>query len=149
MKFLLTKEVGRLAKWLRILGFDTEYIKKDNASAVIIQALREERIIITRNSRLPKSGGLRIEVIRTQDLKQQLQEILKTLNISLDTRLMFTRCIICNAELVHIAKDKVKDKVPEYVFKTQNYFVTCAKCNRIYWQGTHWGNVQEALKEIV
>ena len=61
---------------------------------------------------------------------------------------MFSRCIICNVELEDIDKAKVKDKVPEYVFKTQGEFITCPKCQRIYWQGTHWGNVRRCLEEI-
>ena len=148
MKFILTRELGRLAKWLRILGFDTEYFKEANISSLIIQALRENRVIITRNHRLPRSAGLRIVLIKEEKLKEQLREVLKALEISLDSVLMFSRCIICNEELVEIAKDQIKDRVPEYVFNTQKDFISCPKCERIYWQGTHWGNVETILKEI-
>jgi len=148
MKLLLTRELGRLAKWLRILGFDTEYFKEANISSLIIQALRENRVIITRNHRLPRSAGLRIILIKEEKLKEQLREALKALEISLDSVLMFSRCIICNEELVEIAKDQIKDRVPEYVFNTQKNFISCPKCERIYWQGTHWGNVETILKEI-
>jgi len=148
MKLLLTRELGRLAKWLRILGFDTEYFKEANISSLIIQALRENRVIITRNHRLPRSAGLRIVLIKEEKLKEQLREVLKALEISLDSVLMFSRCIICNEELVEIAKDQIKDRVPEYVFNTQKDFISCPKCERIYWQGTHWGNVETILKEI-
>jgi len=148
MKLLLTRELGRLAKWLRILGFDTEYFKEANISSLIIQALRENRVIITRNHRLPRSAGLRIVLIKEEKLKEQLREVLKALEISLDSVLMFSRCIICNEELVEIAKDQIKDRVPEYVFNTQEDFISCPKCERIYWQGTHWGNVETILKEI-
>ena len=148
MKLLLTRELGRLAKWLRILGFDTEYFKEANISSLVIQALRENRVIITRNHRLPRSAGLRIVLIKEEKLKEQLREVLKALEISLDSVLMFSRCIICNEELAEIAKDKIKDRVPEYVFNTQEDFIRCPKCERIYWQGTHWGNVEAILKEI-
>ena len=148
MKLLLTRELGRLAKWLRILGFDTEYFKEANISSLIIQALRENRVIITRNHRLPRSAGLRVVLIKEEKLKEQLREALKALEISLDSVLMFSRCIICNEELVEIAKDQIKDRVPEYVFNTQEDFISCPKCERIYWQGTHWGNVETILKEI-
>jgi len=148
MKFLLTRELGRLAKWLRILGFDTEYFKGDNHSSLIIQALRDERIIITRNHRLPQARGLKILLIKAEKIKAQMAEVLKALQIAPASDMMFTRCILCNEELLHIDKEKIKDKVPEYVFKTQEYFITCPKCTRIYWQGTHWGNVQATLEEI-
>ncbi|MDP3732015.1 MAG: Mut7-C RNAse domain-containing protein [Candidatus Omnitrophota bacterium] len=148
MKFILTKELGRLVKWLRILGFDTVYYNQDNPSSLIIQALRDERMILTRNQRLPQGRGLKIVLIKNEKIKNQVEEILKTLKIRLDSEAMFSRCILCNEGLVEIAKDKLKDKVPEYVFKTQEVFLTCPECKRIYWQGTHWGNVQKTLEEI-
>ena len=148
MKFILTKELGRLAKWLRILGFDTLYFNQDNPGSLIVQALRDERVILTRNQHLPQARGVTIIRITAETLKAQIPQIVETLNIKLDSQRMFTRCILCNEALTDIEKEKVKDKVPEYVFKTQNDFVRCPKCNRIYWQGTHWGNVVETLKEI-
>lgn len=148
MKFILTKELGRLAKWLRILGFDTEYMREDKPSALIIQALREGRVILTRNHHLPKYAGIGIVVLGSQTLKEQLAEVLKTLNARLNKEMMFSRCTICNLLLVPVEKEKVKGAIPEYVFKTQDSFVVCPKCGRIYWQGTHWGNVNEMLKEI-
>jgi uncharacterized protein with PIN domain len=148
MKFILSKELGRLSKWLRILGFDTVYYNQDNLGSLIIQALRDERIILTRNQRLPKNRGLKTVLIKNEKIKKQVEEVLKTLKISLKPEMMFSRCILCNEELVDIAKDKVKDKVPEYVFKTQEHFISCPKCQRIYWQGTHWGNVRKTLEEI-
>jgi len=148
VKFILTKELGRLAKWLRILGFDTVYYNQDNLSSLIIQALRDERIILTRNQRLPQARGLKIVLIKNEKIKAQVAEILQTLKIKPDPEMMFSRCILCNVELVDIAKDKVKDKVPEYVFNTQEDFITCPQCNRIYWQGTHWGNVRKTLEEV-
>jgi len=148
MKLLLTRELGRLSKWLRILGFDTEYFKNNNASSLIIQALRDDRIILTRNQRLPQAHGIKIILIKQERIKEQVAEVLQVLQIKPDPEIMFSRCIICNMELTQIEKEKIKDKVPEYVFKTQEDFITCPKCKRIYWQGTHWGNVTKTLEEI-
>ncbi len=148
MKFILTRELGRLAKWLRILGFDTVYYNQDNASTLIIQALRDERIILTRNQRLPKSAGIKIVLIKNEKIKQQVAEILTTLQIKPESGKMFSRCILCNTGLVDIAREEVKDRVPEYVFKTQERFITCPECKRIYWRGTHWGNVHKMLAEL-
>jgi uncharacterized protein with PIN domain len=148
MKFILTKELGRLSNWLRILGFDTVYFNQDNLSSLIIQALRDNRIIVTRNHRLPRSSGIKILLIEAEKIKEQIHEVLKALKITPASSMMFTRCIICNERLVEIDKEQVKAKVPEYIFKTQSDFITCPVCKRIYWQGTHWGNVQNTLKEI-
>jgi uncharacterized protein with PIN domain len=148
MKFLLTRELGRLAKWLRILGFDSRYLGEVSSGSLIIEALREERVILTRNHRLPKSCGVKIIVLEAEKIKEQVQEALNVLKIQPESDKMFRRCILCNEELAETEKENIKDKVPEYVYKTQENFLTCPKCKRIYWQGTHWGNVVETLKDI-
>ena len=148
MKFILSRELGRLAKWLRILGFDTAYFNQDNTSSLIIQALRDSRLIITRNHRLAGSCRLKTFLVKSEKLKDQLIEVLKGLKLGINSDMMFSRCIICNVGLEKIDKEKTKDKVPEYVFNTQDNFIACPECKRIYWSGTHWGNVAETLKEI-
>jgi hypothetical protein len=148
MKFLLTRELGRLAKWLRILGFDAEYFTAQKSSSLIIAALRDERIILTRNLRLPEMHGIKTLYIKSDYIREQISQVCRELNISADSSRMFSRCILCNLELVGIEKEKIKDKVPEYVFKTQDNFVCCPQCQRVYWQGTHWGNAAQILREI-
>lgn len=148
MKFILSRELGRLSKWLRILGFDTVYVNQENTAGLVMQALREDRLIITRNHRLAASGRLKIFLLKSEKLQDQLSEILKGLKLSINNDMMFSRCIICNVELERIEKEQVRLKVPEYVFKTQENFIACPKCKRIYWSGTHWGNVAQTLKEI-
>ena len=148
MKFIVTQELGRLAKWLRILGYDTAYFKESKSGSLIIQALREDRIILTRNQHLPKSAGLKIILITGERPPQQIGQLLKQLKAPLNCDMMFKRCVLCNTCLRRIDKAQVKARVPEYVFDTQESFWTCPGCRRIYWLGTHWGNVQKALKEI-
>jgi uncharacterized protein with PIN domain len=148
MKFILSRELGRLCKWLRILGYDAVYFKGENKGGLFIEALRDTRILLTRNSRLPKRKGIRIVNIKSDRLEDQIDQLLRDLKIKLQEELMFSRCIVCNSELKEIAKDKVKDKVPAYVFDTQDDFVSCIVCRRIYWKGTHWGNVQSILHKI-
>ncbi|MCM8782974.1 MAG: Mut7-C RNAse domain-containing protein [Candidatus Omnitrophica bacterium] len=148
MKFILTKELGRLAKWLRIMGFDAVYFKAENRSLLLIEALRENRIILTRNQKVAKTHGPQVINIKAEDFRGQLRQVLEELKIELDRDKMFSRCVLCNIELDFIEKDKVKERVPEYVFQTQKVFYICKDCGRIYWQGTHWGNVEKILKEI-
>jgi len=148
MKLLVTQELGRLCKWLRILGIDASYIRSNNLSEIIFSAIRESRIIITRNRRLAEHPGLKMVLIKSDFLKEQLRQILDELKIEIRLEEMFMRCIICNEVLREVEKEKVKDLVPEYVFNTQENFVECPKCKRIYWQGTHWGNVRHYLEEI-
>ncbi|MFH0739418.1 MAG: Mut7-C RNAse domain-containing protein [Candidatus Omnitrophota bacterium] len=149
MKLIVSQELGRLARWLRILGLDAAYFSRDNSGSLIIQALREERIILTRNHRLPRSAGIRLVQIESEKIKPQLAEVLKKLQLKPDPGLMFSRCILCNEKLAKTDKETIKMRVPEYVFKTQDEFFLCPKCKRVYWQGTHWGNVSSALKELM
>lgn len=148
MKFILTSELGRLAKWLRILGFDTSYYKNKNFSSLIIEALRDERAIVTRNHTLPQARGLKIILLKEEKIRKQIEELLNKLQIEYDSGMMFTRCTVCNLQLDKINKEEVKGKVPEYVFETSKVFFSCLKCKRIYWQGTHWGNVKSIIEEI-
>ena len=148
MKFILTKELGRLAKWLRILGYDAQYFVEDNRSKLIITALREDRIILTRNRHIAKPMGIGLIDIKEDCIKKQIRQVMEELKLKPTQEAMFSRCTICNAPLEFIDKERVKAKVPEYVFKTQDKFFCCMSCERIYWQGTHWGNVQEVLKEV-
>ena len=148
MRFILTKELGRLAKWLRILGFDAAYFKDNNTSSLIIAALRDERVILTRNLRIARLRGIKVLSIQAQEVKPQIQEVFSLTGFQFNPQMMFTRCILCNEELADITKEKVEGNVPAYVYATQQNFVACPKCQRIYWQGTHWGNVRRCLEEI-
>jgi uncharacterized protein with PIN domain len=148
MKFILTKELGRLATWLRILGYDAKYFNEDNRSKLIITALREKRIVVTRNRRIAKPTGIRLVNIKDDSVKKQMEQVIRELKLELSEDRMFSRCTICNEPLEFIEKEKIKNKVPEYVFETQDGFYRCMSCQRIYWQGTHCGNVKEVLREV-
>lgn len=148
MRFIVTKELGRLSKWLRILGFDTEYFTEDKEVSLIIRALQEDKIILTRNTHWGKHLGIKKLHIQSDSVYAQLQQVVRELPLVLDKSRMFTRCVLCNEALEAVEKERVKDRVPEYVFTTHENFVICAHCQRIYWQGSHWGNVEKILKEI-
>ena len=144
-KFIVTKELGRLARWLRILGFDTVYYSEDTQGTLVIRALSEGRVVVTRRRKTIGSLEKTTIVIRSDKIKAQLREVMEELHLVIDESKMFTRCTICNKILESIDKNEVKESIPEYVFKTHNEFMKCASCGRIYWQGTHWGNIRGSL----
>lgn len=148
MKFVVTKELGRLGKWLRILGFDVLYYQKENLMSLLVEAIRDNRVIITRCKKFKNLSGKQVVVLEENEIKKQLQEVIDKLNMHIDKDKMFIRCIICNELLKDVDKEKIKDKVPIYVYKTQREFKMCEKCKRVYWQGTHWGNIENTLEEI-
>lgn len=147
-RFILTKELGRLAKWLRILGYDSKFYREENLSTLVIIALREGRIILTRNSRMTRFPGPRMLKIDSDFVDKQIKQLMHMLKLKPKSEDMFSRCVICNMELDQAAKTKIKNKVPEYIYQTQEDFMLCPKCKRVYWQGTHWGNVREYLAKI-
>jgi len=147
-RFILTKELGRLSRWLRILGFDAEYDINDNPGRLIIEALKGGRIILTRRHKMPQSRGVRIVIVNEERLQGQIIEVVRLLGLRLDAEKMFSRCIICNVALDATEKEKIKDRVPQHVWLTQAQFVTCPVCRRIYWRGSHWDNAAEVLKDI-
>ncbi|UCB56743.1 MAG: Mut7-C RNAse domain-containing protein [Candidatus Omnitrophota bacterium] len=147
-KFILTKELGRLAKWLRILGYDASFYRQDNVSTLIITALREERIILTRNLRISRFPGPKIVIVKSDFVNKQIKQVIRQLKLKPRPKDMFRRCVICNVELKEIAKTRIKSKVPEYVYKTQKDFTNCPRCKKVYWQGTHWGNAKKYLGKI-
>ncbi len=147
-KFILSKELGRLSRWLRILGFDTVYFNEDNYSKLLLLALREERIIVTRNKTLAEKVCTRAVYLKEEKLEEQLKKVIDVLMLKIEEDKMFSRCVICNKLLEKIEKNRVKKRVPEYVYKTQEDFMECPSCRRIYWPGSHWANIKEALKKI-
>jgi uncharacterized protein with PIN domain len=148
MKFLLTREVGRLAKWLRILGFDARYESSENKSLVMLEALKEERIVVTRNQRFGRRHGGDIVFIKHDLLCDQLKELIAALGLKVNKTQLFSRCIICNEVLTGVDKSAVAKSVPAYVYETAQEFKQCMKCHRIYWKGTHWGNAEEILASL-
>jgi len=148
MKFIATNELGRLSRWLRILGFDTVYQRKYNIGSLIITALREDRFILTRKK--TKIGDLekRTLILKSEKLEEQIKEVIEKLNLKIDRDEMFTRCTICNSKLIEVEKEKISSLIPPYVYKTQEKFYFCNNCNKAYWQGSHWGNVSNALKKL-
>ncbi len=148
MKFLLTQELGRLAKWLRICGFDAEYFTDNKPGAVIVAALKSDRVILTRNHHMPRGRGVAIIQVCAEEVQEQLIEVCRNLHISPAAADVFSRCTVCNEVLQVVDKASIKERVPAYVFETQDRFFACVKCSRIYWQGTHWQSVAQALRRV-
>lgn len=146
VKFIFTKEIGRLCRWFRILGFDAVYFNEENKGTLIIRSLRENRIVVTR--RRKPIDNLKVVIVENNEIKKQVKEVIEKLNLKIEKKKMFTRCIICNEPLFPIEKREIKELVPQYVYQTQNLFHKCNICKRVYWQGTHWGNMQRYLESI-
>lgn len=146
MRFILTDELGRLSKWLRILGFDAE-VEKDRA-ALVIKSLRDNRIILTRDSKMSRFTGTRMIRIEADFIEKQMEQVIKELDLKITKEDFFKICIICNEDLEEVEREAVKGKVPQYVYESHNSFMRCPKCKKIYWQGSHWDLVNKFLERI-
>ncbi len=140
--------LGTLAKWLRILGYDTEYVKNRNDDEIIRMAKEEERFIITRDKLLARKAGNIAFYMNEKSLEKQIMAVLKHFNLKMDESKLLSRCTICNIEVIPVEKEEVKGKVPENAWKTHEKFWMCPKCGRIYWMGSHWENMREIIESM-
>ena len=152
LKFIVDNNVGKLAKWLRIMGYDTLFFNGSNDSHMIATALAEGRVILTKDTQIMKrrvvtSGRLKAILIKGDEPELQMHQVIDTLKLDCQFR-PFALCLECNQPLVKRDKQQVKDLVPPYVFQTQNQYVECPTCHRIYWRGTHWQAMTRKLNKF-
>ena len=150
--FSAEKTLGKLAKWLRMMGYDTLFFDGSNDSHMVRKAQDEGRVILTRDTQIVKrrvvtTGQLKVILISSDDPRQQMCQVIDALK--LDCVRPFTICLECNQLLEERSREQVKDLVPPYVFQTQRQFVKCPACHRIYWRGTHWQAMTRIIKEFI
>lgn len=151
-KFFADAMLGRLSLWMRILGFDVSYESFIEDEVLVERANKEDRIILTRDTLLIKRKLARNRsfFIKSDDFKEQLAQVLKKYEIpeEITEDNFLTRCLKCNVALKPVEKGEVKDKVPVYVFETEESFSKCENCSRIFWQGTHTDEMKKVMTEI-
>jgi uncharacterized protein with PIN domain len=141
--------LGKLAKQMRMLGYDTLYYTGGNAYSLIRLARQEGRVILTRNTKLlpRKPEDLILQMTEDNPLLQ-LNELIQKENIEIDEEKLFSRCLLCNAFLDSIPREEVEGKVPDFIFHQQKEFFRCPQCQRIYWPGSHQQNMQRKIEDI-
>jgi len=142
-RFVADVHLGRLARYLRLLGFDTLYATNLDDRSLVAISVRERRILLTRDVGLLKHRLLtRGYWVRTTDADRQVAEIVGAFSLGKDLR-PFTRCMSCNAQLRPVARAAVAGWVPTRVFRRYRRFTYCAGCGRCYWRGTHFQRLEE------
>lgn len=150
IKFLVDFMLGKLARELRIIGFDVQYIRppdiKNKSPLTVINLLKQqERIILTRNTKL--KGYSDVVFITSEKPNEQIEQVIKQFNLKKEIK-PFNRCLVCNEILISVAKDEVKGRVPFYIFQTKNEFSCCPRCQKIYWQGTHLKDMKKRVRKL-
>lgn len=135
LRLLADGMLGRLAKWLRLLGYDTAYDATASDPELARRARAEGRVLLTRDHELAARRGLRTLLIQSQVLEEQVREVRAGLGPPSQPAL--SRCAVCNSVLEPISHDQAARRVPPYVLRTQTEFRRCPGCDRIYWPGSH------------
>lgn len=148
-KFIADVMLGRLAKWLRIAGFDVLYSNRFSDDELIVLSRREGRVLLSRDTRLLVRESVREFIfLESQDIHEQIRQIFEVTHTTHLSRLL-TRCLECNEPLMETRREEVRDSVPEYVFATQMHFKSCLKCKKIFWAGTHRNSVIGILESLL
>jgi uncharacterized protein with PIN domain len=148
IKFFCDDNLGKLAKWLRTLGYDTLFQLSIEDGELVSVALKENRIILSRDTKLSrfKIKGKYL-LIQSETPLEQLKQVIDHFKLKIDKELLFSRCLVCNQVLQKLEKEKIKDKLYPYVRQTQENFVYCSVCDRIYWAATHVERMTQKLSE--
>ncbi len=146
MNFLADHMLGKLARWLRFLGFDTVYPDVLPDHELIELAKKEKRILLTRDKSLANSKEVRALYIDSENVEEQLVQVMQ--EFELKTKNILSRCSLCNTLLIEVSKEDVEGKVPEKVYEMQERFWSCKGCGKYYWPGTHTENILKKLRML-
>jgi uncharacterized protein with PIN domain len=148
-RFAAEKTLGRLTKWLRLLGFDTLY-ESELSGKKIIEIMENDRILLTRTRRIQKQFASRkLIFVESDHLSQQLKQVFRELDIKAAQTRPFSRCLQCNAPMVIVEKETIWGRVPDYIFEIHDRFQKCPECDRIYWPGSHTRRSLEKIRQLL
>jgi hypothetical protein len=151
-KFITDVNVGKLGKWLRLMGYDTLFFDEQDDGLMVKAAIAQGRIILTKDSEFMKrraisTGRVKAVLVGSDRPDQQLSTVINTLELTKEYR-PFTRCLKCNSMLISRSKHEVEGSVPERVYEKQEQYMQCPSCRRIYWKGTHWQAMSGKLSRL-
>jgi len=143
-RFIADCMLGTLAKRLRLMGYDTLFFNRIEDEELVQTAIREDRIILTRDSGLLQRKAVQKNIFIDSDgLETQLNLVRRECGLKSDENKFMSRCLICNTRLISLNKREVIGRVPPFIFLRHSKFNFCGGCNKIYWKGSH---IKDALK---
>lgn len=142
MKFVVDSMLGKLAKWLKILGFDVVYLNKAEDAELLNLASREGRILLSRDhALLERAGNIPVLLIESENWEEQVKQVLSSFDLKRKAK-PYTRCLPCNVELKSLPKSRAKNLVAPFVYERAESFAVCPSCGRVFWQGTHFADME-------
>jgi uncharacterized protein len=149
MRFVCDSTVGRLARLLRMAGFDTAYVKEDSLARVLALSKEERRVIVTRNSKLLSlQMASDLYWLQQDEPMEQFRRMALDLKVQIDSKLLLTRCVECNSPLETVDKEVIRARLYDYVARTQDHILVCRHCDKLYWHATHAQAMIKRLLEI-
>lgn len=144
-RFVADVHLGKLARLLRLLGFDVLYKNDWQKKELISVAAAEGRILFSRNPAFQKSE-IPFQQITSERPDVQLAEAVHRFNLSVWFTPL-TRCLLCNGELAEVPKETVREKIPEQTARWYNQFWQCARCKQVFWKGAHYGRIRQLIEK--
>jgi uncharacterized protein with PIN domain len=150
VKFVADCMLGRLAKWLKILGFDVLYFAKAEDRDLVEISRRESRVLLTRDSGLIEKTKRRQNrfFVASDDWQEQIVEVLDAFGLWDEVR-PNSRCIECNRPLKPLARERARNLVTPYVLAHAASFALCPDCGRVFWQGSHYGDMGRKIEALL
>jgi uncharacterized protein len=146
MRFVCDAMLGKMAKYLRLLGFDTAYAR--NAAALEGYLSRDrDRVLLTRRRKTETSSP--VIHIRSEIAREQLNEIGGIIRSAIQRTAVLNRCMECNMPLAEVEKSEIEPVVPEFIYHNCTRFKMCPSCRKVYWAGSHTKGMEELVKEIL
>lgn len=150
LKFVADGMLGKLARWLRMLGHNVKYLSSIGDKQLLKIAKTEHRILLTRDLELYHQAiarGISAVYVEGEDEAEKLAKLARRFGFKLEIDMEKSRCPKCNARIKPIEKEAAKDRVPESTYRYYDTFWECQKCGQIYWQGAHWRRIGETLRK--
>jgi uncharacterized protein with PIN domain len=150
VKFICDDNLGKLAKYLRILGFDTHFEEPIDDAELLRIAASQQRWLLTRDHHLAnRSHPYGVTILEDDDSSRQLSVVIQSLSLRIDPELLFHRCSLCNAPCRIVDKSQIGDEVFPFILKTQEIISQCPSCKRYYWKGSHYKKLIRKLKGAI
>ena len=147
-RFILDAHLGKLSKYLRMLGFDTLFRNDFEDSEIIDISVREKRIILTRDKHLLNAKKITHGYyVRSTEKHKQLREVVQKFDLYSQFK-SFSRCMLCNTELIPEKKSEISDKVPADVIQNFEEFYYCPSCHKVYWKGSHFKKMESFIRDL-
>lgn len=149
-RFVVDSMLGHLARWLRILGYDTIYSRNFSDWQLLRIARSSGRILVTRDKGLhwrARKQGIRSVLIESTHNVERLAELASKVGLELALDPRQSRCPLCNGDLKEASRNAVKGRVPERTLEYVDEFYVCTRCGKIYWEGSHWSNMRRMLQD--